>query len=196
MAKAAGGDFVFQFPNDNSLPGYLKMGWEQDTALVRMIRLPIWHRRETGKWGQYHSSHFSSPFFVVDKNEEYFKWRYVNHPYFKYEIEKLDEKNYVVYRHCIIKKLPVLLLIDFAPSLDSFFRADFGTIQNFLNSVGRGRLVATLSTPVFTSICKWRSLGFTPLFLGRGACMVVKQIKNIDIVSTKIEITPGYFDTY
>lgn len=192
IAKERQGAFVFNFPNDNSLPGYLKMGWEQDTSLIRMVRLPLLNREDERKW----HSFCSQPKFQIEKDDKYLTWRYMQHPTFNYKVTKLDERVSVIHRTGYIGKARVEWLIDFVPSSYAFFQQDFSAVRSFIMALGRRRIVATTVNPVFTTVEKWKALGFRPLMMGRGACFVLNKISDLDITPVNTEITPGYIDTF
>jgi hypothetical protein len=192
IAKEKQCAFVFNFPNDNSLPGYLKMGWEQDTSLIRMIRLPLFHKEAEEKW----NSSCSAPKYFIEKDENYLRWRYKEHPTFSYKITELDNGVSVIHRSGSMGKVSVEWLIDFVPSANHFFRQSFSTAKAFINYIGRRKVIATTVNPVFTTIEKWKALGFRPLMMGRGACFALNKISDLDITPINIEITPGYIDTF
>lgn len=192
IARDHGGSFVFNFPNDNSLPGYLKMGWHQDTALIRMVRLPLLSKSDMRRWNSY----ASMPKLLIDKSQEYLDWRFSNNPVWQYRFTTLEGKLTVIHRRGRIGRIRVEFLIDFVPSLSRLFELDFRTVSHFIHSLGKSRILATISSPVFTTVQKWKALGFRPMMIGRGASLVTKPLSDKHVSSLDLEITPGYLDTF
>ncbi len=102
IAKEQDHHFIFNTPNDQSLPGYLKMGWENAGKLfVRLTPVnPIKHLKgkiliqkfemiddERGHeelLSRYNNSHQTEDNFFTPKSLEYLSWRYRNNPVQKY----------------------------------------------------------------------------------------------------------------
>lgn len=105
VAKESGGDFIFNTPNDQSRPGYLKMGW-QISGKIKVGVSPSWNSFwKLGKSNEdYIVSFMASPKeleklcaawnsklksglnLFTPKSAEYLKWRYEKNPLQKYEI--------------------------------------------------------------------------------------------------------------
>lgn len=116
--KHSGIDFVFNTPNDQSRPGYLKMGWQQQgrmpmkiklTNILKITERKLFHRSEpttsndpTPKpdWQRAlqllsnHSFEPSTSFLETRTSTEYIQWRYANNPLFNYTFFT-DYKNYL-----------------------------------------------------------------------------------------------------
>ncbi len=102
IAKEEGYDFVFNTPNEQSRPGYLKMGWE----IVDKINVAItpsflnltgllFNDKKTGKQGKediknlcdfYNDKMSKRKEFFTPKTPEYIKWRYKSNPMINYKI--------------------------------------------------------------------------------------------------------------
>jgi predicted N-acetyltransferase YhbS len=113
IVKEQGDDFIFNTPNTQSLPGYLKMGWgEVDKLKIRAEPAnPLnWLNNKTGKSynvnktcveGQlanlisgYNTLKAGENKCFTLKSPEYLSWRYENNPLQKYEV-KADEDFYL-----------------------------------------------------------------------------------------------------
>ncbi len=111
--RSDGVPFIFNTPNENSLPGYLKMGWEVVARWpvyarpCRPIRLPweifgdgVEPRESRRNWSQFARSHEAALADIVERHEAardtvgyrtvrdtaYLKWRYGGHPDIHYEV--------------------------------------------------------------------------------------------------------------
>jgi len=113
MAKEHGDDFIFNTPNAQSLPGYLKMGWgEVDKLKIRIVPAnPLnWLKAtQTGNYkindncsnaelarliSKYNNLKAAENKLYTLKSAEYLLWRYENNPLQKYEI-KADKDFYL-----------------------------------------------------------------------------------------------------
>jgi GNAT superfamily N-acetyltransferase len=100
--QAAGSEFVFNTPNQHSLPGYLKMGWESIGKPDIWIK-PIWsikswlgttHNYGLGIPDEFKARHVqgalpfpknnAGEFIFTALSEKYLKWRYVDIPELDY----------------------------------------------------------------------------------------------------------------
>jgi len=128
LAKEQGDDFIFNTPNTQSLPGYLKMGWvEVDKLRVRIILTKPLSWLNTKQSGTYKILNKSSDSQLAEliskynklksgenklftlKSSEYLTWRYVNNPLQKYEV-KGDEDFYLagyIKKHKYFKELRI-----------------------------------------------------------------------------------------
>ena len=107
IAKINNDDFVFNTPNSQSKPGYIKMGWKEVSKLnVRLVPVnPIyWKRKSHLNEVNYSVENFRKlnldnwneqlkelTKIFVPKNEEYLKWRYYNNPMQSYMIASTNE---------------------------------------------------------------------------------------------------------
>lgn len=157
IAKERGDHFVFNTPNSNSKPGYLKMGWEEISKLKVQIQLvnPIyWNfsdrfslssefeekNMDSQILENYNSIFLNSNKLFTPKSLEYFKWRYLNNPLQKYKI--LSKKEYFiagyVKKHRNLKEFRVSELI-FSPEVD------LNDIKKELNYIARAYGVQFIS---------------------------------------------------
>lgn len=105
LAKKNNDHFVFNFPNEQSRPGYLKMGWEQADKLEVAIKPSLssfWKFKKSPL--EYDVEYNTSPNEIDElckkwneklrdskglytkKSFEYLKWRYEKNPLLKYEV--------------------------------------------------------------------------------------------------------------
>jgi predicted N-acetyltransferase YhbS len=131
LAKAEGGDFIFNTPNQQSLPGYLKMGWEKVDKLRVQIKptFPLnWISGKTSIYstelnasaqeiesicqhtnlGKNKKGHYFTP-----KSKKYLNWRYEENPMQKYEVVA-EEDFYMagyVKEHKYFKELRIVELL-------------------------------------------------------------------------------------
>jgi len=128
IAKERGGDFIFNTPNTQSLPGYLKMGWgEVDKLKIRIIPANLLNWLNVKQTGHYEINNTNSDaqlngliskynklkaeenkLFTL-KSPEYLLWRYENNPLQKYEV-KADEDFYLagyIKEHKYFKELRI-----------------------------------------------------------------------------------------
>lgn len=103
IGKERGDHFVFNTPNSQSKPGYLKMGWKEVDKLKVSIR-PVnpFYWKSVGEISEYpktwtnskepeflddfHSRMKNSGDLFTPKNLEFLKWRYVNNPLQDYHV--------------------------------------------------------------------------------------------------------------
>jgi GNAT superfamily N-acetyltransferase len=105
IAKEEGGDFIFNTPNNQSLPGYLKMGWrEVDKLRIRIVPAnpSIWFKAKMNRSYminiqsskpeiaqlimKYKNNKIKENKLFTLKSSEYLSWRYENNPLQKYEV--------------------------------------------------------------------------------------------------------------
>lgn len=95
--------FFFNFPNENSLPGYISLGWKEIIDLNWFVSITS----HSSFFRRYKESEFSIPFIsqkkflhnvCTDWNEVSLNWRFKEHPYHKYYSFKLSEKEFIVYK--------------------------------------------------------------------------------------------------
>lgn len=86
-------DFIFNTPNKNSLPGYLKMGWKKSTNISNFrigVINPFQAKPKLIKT-DFETSTISYPPYQTletNKNLEYLSWRYVDSKYKIYNFDK------------------------------------------------------------------------------------------------------------
>jgi len=128
MAKEHGDDFIFNTPNAQSLPGYLKMGWgEVDKLKIRIVPanplnwLNVKQTRNykinnnssgsqiAGLISKYNNLKAGENKLFTLKSPEYLSWRYENNPLQKYEVNG-DEDFYLagyIKEHKYFKELRI-----------------------------------------------------------------------------------------
>jgi len=128
IAKEQADDFIFNTPNTQSLPGYLKMGWEEvDKLKIRIIPVnPLnWLSNKqpkvyeinnnssdaqlAGLISKYNNLKAEEDKLFTLKSPEYLLWRYENNPLQKYEV-KADKDFYLagyIKQHKYFKELRI-----------------------------------------------------------------------------------------
>lgn len=127
IAKGRGGDLVFNTPNENSRPGYLKMGWKvidklQLSLVPSFFYLkyaffsykPVNHRGDMeALYKNYNEKMAQSGKLYTPKSVAYLKWRYENNPIIDYQI--IQDKDfflaYYIKYHRYFKELRISELI-------------------------------------------------------------------------------------
>lgn len=108
-----GYDFVFNTPNNNSLPGYLKMGWKQSTH-VSNFRIGVVNPFETkpnlirSELGSGVLSNSFNNFLQTNKTFEFLQWRYADP---KYKIYNFD-KGTIIFSLTKIKGIPGFIVYE------------------------------------------------------------------------------------
>jgi N-acetylglutamate synthase-like GNAT family acetyltransferase len=113
LAKDKGRQFLFNFPNSNSLPGNLKLGWNYLSKLEWIVK-PLkpfnllYNIKDKSKANpediqQGHQINTADCYSIANKNHSYdgiiktyrskdfFRWRYAEHPFFKYGMVTVEE---------------------------------------------------------------------------------------------------------
>lgn len=92
--KADGVDFIFNTPNKQSGPGYLKMGWQR-VGRVSIAFQALWPTTQTPNfkqqfaWNEQWLSQYSPGLgakVVTSRTAEYFRWRYGKNPNVPYQL--------------------------------------------------------------------------------------------------------------
>ncbi len=104
LAKQEGGHFIFNTPNQQSLPGYLKMGWEKVDKLKVQIQptFPLnWLSHKTTDYiteiatpsqniktlcFKTNENKVEKAKYFTPKSPEYLRWRYEDNPLQEYEV--------------------------------------------------------------------------------------------------------------
>lgn len=171
VGKKNGDHFVFNTPNQQSKPGYLKMGWKEiDKVFIHIIPIPSFFIRskkvqeqysielnESGdlfhKWDYLLSKR---DIIYTPKNEEFLRWRYFNNPMQKYLIASTKNyfiASYVKY-HRGLKELRVSELILVEPRYQLI-------CKNIIKSWARENKVHIISihAPLNENIFKYKVAG-------------------------------------
>lgn len=91
-----GFDFIFNTPNEKSMPGYLKMGWKKLYKVpVRVRVIPFFSRQPVQPEQAYEINDLH---YDLAEKEAYFKWRYVDNPLVKYHGFGFGAKNFCIFR--------------------------------------------------------------------------------------------------
>lgn len=128
IAKGKGDEFIFNTPNTQSLPGYLKMGWEKvDKLKIRVVPVNPFNGLFNSRKNHYAIENNNSDAqtaelisnYEVAKMEEnkmftlkstkYLLWRYENNPLQEYEV-KADQDFYLagyIKKHKYFKELRI-----------------------------------------------------------------------------------------
>ena len=96
-------DFVFNTPNENSLPGYLKMGWQKTEqvsyiriAIVNPFKKPIKFENVEKGHIDFEEKHRYHDALTTYRSAAYIKWRYQDSAY---KVAYFPEKNLYVSYH-------------------------------------------------------------------------------------------------
>lgn len=142
------GDFVFNTPNDQSRPGYLKMGWKV-VDKINVVLYPaklfgsdfLLNTRNKDQVEEIHPIIFEShnrrlendTKLYTPKSLDYIKWRYINNPLQEYIIEY--DQNYFL--ACYIKKHKFFNELRISELL---YHTDIGlnSARNFVSKISYG----------------------------------------------------------
>jgi N-acetylglutamate synthase-like GNAT family acetyltransferase len=101
-------NFVYNTPNEKSIPGYLKMGWiKQGRISVKMNVNPLACRKKVPvilpvDWNSLDFSVFTKPTFQKIQtiySPDYLKWRYIDNPVIQYDYLTNGESFLLIYRY-------------------------------------------------------------------------------------------------
>ncbi|HNW81253.1 MAG TPA: GNAT family N-acetyltransferase [bacterium] len=108
--------FFFNFPNENSLPGYIALGWRQISDMN-------WYFSITGygslfrkfKEGSFKIPVMSQKKFMynacTDWNEASMNWRFATHPFNKYYSFNGSDKEFMIYKIRIVKNIKTAVIM-------------------------------------------------------------------------------------
>lgn len=115
-------DIVFNTPNNNSLPGYLKMGWQKNpmqfSYYVGLV-LPIGTtkgillKKISSEDIRFSNLELDFTYWRTNITEEFIRWRYAASIYEKVFFNFNGSSGYVIYRIQKIKGFKVLILVDY-----------------------------------------------------------------------------------
>ena len=112
-------DFVFNTPNTNSFPGYIKMGWNKyDRDLYFKIALTINLKRKGSiklleqKEFDLQNIDLSSPYFRTNFSSNYLRWRYLDDVYKVAKFEKDSIQLLLFYKLEKVKGVKTLIIQD------------------------------------------------------------------------------------
>jgi len=122
--------FIFNFPNDNSFPGYISLGWNKIKDLswyISPTSFSAFLRRT--KTADFVFPVISERRYMenccTDWNEESLNWRFKEHPYNKYFTFILSQKDFVIYKIRKIKGLSTAVIMIGDSSDGEFFCKEF-----------------------------------------------------------------------
>lgn len=95
-ATEEGFDFIFNTPNEKSMPGYLKMGWKKCYKIPVRVRFFPLFCRQPGQSEQ--GFEINNLHYDWAEKATYFKWRYVDNPFVKYHGFGFGVKNFCIFR--------------------------------------------------------------------------------------------------
>jgi hypothetical protein len=116
--NANGSHIIFNTPNQNSLPGYLKMGWRKLPALIPHYFFLINILKTASKIT--HHPNFNlfsitpaiSSVMETQKTHQFYSWRY-EHSRYKIVALVNDVHSFLVYQVIVLRDLSVLVVKDF-----------------------------------------------------------------------------------
>lgn len=125
-SKINEGEYLWAFPNKNSMKGFLNSGFVKKCSITLWIRPLLYLNRKVhlGRALPPDETDFALPGkacvkddICLEKTREYFSWRYVQHPCYKYYLEEItgpDYKGMFVFRELSIKGTKLLMIMDYA----------------------------------------------------------------------------------
>lgn len=109
-------ELVFNTPNQNSKPGYLKMGWKEikgdfqyRVGVVNFLAKSQEYENVSSERIEYQKKWLESSICQTKLSEEYLKWRYKDSDY---QIAKFRDGGAVIYKLSKIKNFKTIILID------------------------------------------------------------------------------------
>jgi len=108
--------FIFNFPNGNSLPGYISLGWKKARELSWCISpTSFCALLKRTKTADFTFPTISDRKYIenccTDWNEESLRWRFKDHPYNEYSTFMLSQKDFVIYKIRKIKGLKAAVVM-------------------------------------------------------------------------------------
>ncbi|MBZ9631480.1 GNAT family N-acetyltransferase [Salegentibacter sp. LM13S] len=195
LGKERGDHFVFNTPNEQSKPGYLKMGWKEVDKLHTQI-IPVfpffWNSNSIQKDPKnkpnlninllelWNSKLKNTSNLFTPKTKDYLNWRYINNPLQAYRVE--STKNYFlaayVKQHKTFKELRIseLILVD-----PEYIKACQLVIKKWAKHYGVHFI--SLNFPVGQNIFKLKASGnFGPVltFKNLESCRIDNKFHNIE----------------
>ncbi len=172
-------DLIFNTPNENSRPGYLKMGWAE---FVKINQYKLGVVNLVNKTIQFDNvSYKDLNYLYLNANDgtnistEFLKWRYRKH---FYKIAKFDSGGFLIYKIERIKGIKMLILFEI-----------FGDVLQFPNYLTSVCMKNNLIIVYFLDSVMNRNLGVR-ISLNRGKQVVVYKNDKLKIVN-KIHFSLG-----
>lgn len=170
-------DLIFNTPNSNSLPGYLKMGWkkhDQSSNFQIGIVNPFKKSIDLGTEPYCKFSLTNKKFTSTCKSIPYLKWRY-SHP--KYLTRSL-RNSYAIYSLTKFKGINGLIIYELLGE-----KSNFNMLIHSLCKHHRSYLIYYFNSQEF------KLINFIKTFKRKEAVIVFKEVKNIDV--SKFSFTLG-----
>lgn len=110
-------DLVFNTPNENSLPGYLKMGWQrlQNTGSIQMGVVNVFAGKigfKNKNIGSLKIKGSTGKFqFQTHRSLAFYQWRYKD-PSYKLAFFETTDTNFIIYKKEKIKGIPTLIIYE------------------------------------------------------------------------------------
>lgn len=109
-------DLIFNTPNENSLPGYLKMGWDisEDVPNLKLGLINFFNKKHNIKILRVDSISFSkkeifyNKGWCTNKSEEFIKWRYSNSDY----IAARFEDNFLIFSIIFVRNIKTIIVYE------------------------------------------------------------------------------------
>jgi len=152
QCRKEGVDFIYNTPNKISMPGYLKMGWEQVDKLPILMQLHVFRKKgnlpvDLDNWEGLHDhprlhSLEETAQLSTHRSAEYLRWRYRDNPLIKYHLVSSSSGNtfMLVYRLKPLKQMTEVRIVEWIGNPDYWNEA-----IHSLRSVVSGVKVITLS---------------------------------------------------
>ncbi|MDT0689822.1 GNAT family N-acetyltransferase [Salegentibacter sp. F188] len=109
-------DLVFNTPNENSKPGYLKMGWKPidgnfsyKVGLINFLKGAENFEEITSKEMDFQKSWLEELSCQTNISKDYFTWRYADQ---QYKIAKFKDGGTIVYKLTKLKGIKSIILVD------------------------------------------------------------------------------------
>ena len=162
-------DFIFNTPNSNSLPGYLKMGWKEfyqsssfNIGIVNPFKKTI-KLNEKSVVQDFSTGKF---FFSTNKSPKYINWRYASPNY----LTKSSSNSTVIYSLIRIKGIKGIIIYEVLGQ-----PADFNLLIHSICKYHMAFLV------YYYNSWEFQKVTFLKTFRRKNAVIVFKEIKNLDV---------------
>ena len=112
----SGEKFFFNFPNENSLPGYISLGWKQISDMNWFFSIT----GHTSLFRKYTEGSFKMPVMsqkkfmhnaCTDWNEASMNWRFVQHPFNKYYSFNSSDRDFIIYKIRLVKNFRTAVIM-------------------------------------------------------------------------------------
>lgn len=187
QAESEGAKFIYNFPNDQSKPGYMKLGWEEGCEVIKMFKLlsPIKFAsqiiKNKGKIGEFKeiSEELEERFFennlklgktirklpikdhiaVTERTESYIAWRFKDHPRNSYGILIKGDSG-VVFRLGDRGKLREVSIVDIWLTDENKCDRDIRNLMDGIKEKYKPDIISAIMTEDHTYRQSFRGIGF------------------------------------